>query len=67
MNELKPPPPPHNCDTSIAIEPEPPDQQHQASTTTDEERQWIDDVIHSATADINAVENQSTLTTNTDK
>ena len=63
MNELKPPPPPHTCDTSIAIEPEPPDQHPNASASTDEEQQWIADVIHSATADLNEVAKQHTPTT----
>ena len=53
INELEPPPPSHTSDHPIAIEPEPPDQQH--DIISDEEQQWIDDAIHSATTDINTV------------
>ena len=67
MNELEPPPPSHNSNHLIAIEPEPSGYQHDVVTATGNEQQWINDTMHSATTNITKVQDQHTIDANTEK
>ena len=67
MSELEPLLPPHTSNHTITIDPEPPDHQLDAVTASDDEKQWINNDIHSTTTNITNMQDQYTIDANAHK